>query len=315
MQLERTATSRGHGVWLASRAIAVLGVISLALVTAMPASAATLERIKESGRIKLGYLVDARPLSYRNDAGAAEGYAVALCEHVAEQVKKELALPQLAVEWVPVTLESRLREVQQGNIDLLCAPTSVTLSRRKEVSFSIPVFAGGNRAVLRKDSLAALREALGDTPRTKAVWRGSPAAKVLKDTTFAVVSGTTTETWLAGRRAAFKVDAKIVPVPDYRTGLQQLRDRKADVLFGERSVILAAMDDAARADLVVLDQLFTHESAGMALARGDEDFRLLVDSSLSQFYATGEFGDLYRKWFGEYDVAARAFFQWNTLAQ
>jgi polar amino acid transport system substrate-binding protein len=135
-----------------------------------------LDRIKESGHIKLGYLVDARPFSFRNETGVADGYAVTLCQQVAEQVKKQLALPQLTVDWVPVTLDSRLREVQQGGIDLLCTPTSVTLTRRQEVSFSIPVFAGGNRAVLRADAPAALREALAETPSTKPVWRGSPAA-------------------------------------------------------------------------------------------------------------------------------------------
>ena len=110
---------------------------------AVPAAAATLDRIRESGSIKLGYLADARPFSYRNEAGAAEGYAVALCQQVADQVKKGLALPSLRVDWVPVTPDDRLSDVQQGNVDLLCAPTSATLARRQDVSFSIPIFAGG----------------------------------------------------------------------------------------------------------------------------------------------------------------------------
>ena len=79
----------------------------------MPASAATLDRIRESGSIKLGYLADARPFSFRNEAGAAEGYAVTLCQQVADQVKKGLALPSLSVEWVPVTPDNRLSDVQQ----------------------------------------------------------------------------------------------------------------------------------------------------------------------------------------------------------
>ena len=161
MQFERFAASSGHLQRLASRAIAGFAVVGFALA-AMPASAATLDRIKETGTIKLGYLTDARPFSFRNESGAAEGYAVALCQQVADQAKKELALPSLTVEWVPVTLENRLREVQQGGIDLLCTPTSVTLARRQDVAFSIPVFAGGNRAVVRADAPAALRDALAD---------------------------------------------------------------------------------------------------------------------------------------------------------
>ena len=58
----------------------------------LPAAAATtLDRIKETGRIKFGYLVDARPFSFRNDSGAADGYAVALCQQIAAQMKAQLS--------------------------------------------------------------------------------------------------------------------------------------------------------------------------------------------------------------------------------
>jgi len=258
MQFERFAASSGHLQRLASRVIASFAVVGFALA-AMPASAATLDRIKETGSIKFGYLTDARPFSLRNESGAAEGYGVALCQQIADQAKKELALPGLTVEWVPVTLENRLREVQQGGIDLLCTPTSVTLTRRQDVAFSIPVFAGGNRAVLRADAPAALRDALAQSRGSRAVWRGSPAATVLKGTSLAVVAGTTSEKWLEGRRAELQVDARVVPVPDYRSGLQQLLDRKVDVFFGERSLVLGAMSDSQRKDLVILDRLFTQE--------------------------------------------------------
>lgn len=292
-------------------AIAILSAV-LGVIAAAPASAATLDRIRETGSIRLGYLADARPFSFKTSAGAADGYSVALCQQVADQVSKELQQPGLRVEWVPVTFDNRLSDVQQGNIDLLCAPTSATLARRQDVSFSIPVFAGGNRAVLRADAPDALREALGETRNTRAVWRGAPAAKVLKGTSFAVVSGTTSASWLEDRRAALQVDARIVPVADYRTGLQQLLDGKVDVFFGERSLVLGALTDTAREDVVVLDRLFTHEPFALALARGDEDFRLLVDRSLSQLYASSGFSKLYRQWYGEFDDRTSTYFLWNT---
>lgn len=311
MQSERIEAMRGHQVRLATCAIPIIAV-ALASLTAVPASAATLDRIRGTGAIRLGYLADARPFSFRNEAGAAEGYAIALCQEVADQVKKGLALPSLRVDWVPVPPDDRLSDVQQGNIDLLCAPTSATLARRQDVSFSIPIFAGGNRAVVRANAPAALRDALGESKSPRAVWRGSPAAKVVKGTTFAVVGGTTSDTWLKGRRTALQVDARIVPVVDYRSGLQQLRDGKVDVFFGERSLVLGAMSDPEREDLVILDRLFTHEPLALALARGDEDFRLLVDRSLSQLYASGEFSVLYKRWFGEFDDRTRTYFIWNT---
>jgi polar amino acid transport system substrate-binding protein len=313
MKLERFLIARGSRLSIVSRAPAVLTLFALGCAAALPASAATLDRIKETGHIKLGYLVDARPFTYRSDSGGVEGYGAALCQHIADQVKTQLSLSSLSIDWVPVMGDSRLSEVQQGNVDLMCTPAAVTLSRRQEVSFSIPVFPAGVRAVLRADAPTALRDALSETPSTKPVWRGSPAAKVLEKTTFAVVSGTTTEEWLKGGLKKFQIDAKVVTVPDYRTGLQHVKDGKAHVFFGDRAVVLGAIDSASRKDFQILDRMLTHEPASFALARSDEDFRLLVDRTLSQLYPSTGFRDLYTKWIGEFDTGARAFFQWNTV--
>lgn len=314
MQVERSTTSPSHRVWSASRAIATFAVVCIGLAAANSVSAATLDRIKESGHIKFGYIAEAAPFTSKSAAGAAEGYGVALCNEIAEQVKTKLGLPQLTVDWVQVTIEDRLQQVQQGNVDLLCTPTIETLGRRQDVSFSLPVFAGGNRAVLRKDASEALRTALADHPATKPVWRGSPAAKVLENTTFAVVSGTTTEAWLKERAATFQVNAKIVPVADYRSGLHELVDRKVSVFFGERSLVESALDDTTRPNVMILGRLFTHEQAALALARGDDDFRLVVDGALSQLYGSDGFADMVKKYFGAFDERARTYFQWNTLA-
>src|SRR6187551_1870330 len=111
MHFERFAT-RGHQLRLSSRAIALFAVSCIALTTALPAAAATLDRIRETGRIKFGYLVDARPFSFQNAAGDPEGYGVRLCQGVAVRVKAQLSLSDLAVDWVPVSIENRMQQIQ-----------------------------------------------------------------------------------------------------------------------------------------------------------------------------------------------------------
>ena len=316
MQVQRSARARRHQGSPARRVLARIIPAAFALMATLPAVAGTtLDRIKETGRIKFGYLVDARPFSFRNDSGAADGYAVALCQQIAAQMKAQMSSPNLAVEWVPVTLDTRLSDVERGNVDLLCAPTSVTLERREDVAFSIPIFEGGNRAVLRNDSAVVLRRALAENPELRPVWRGEPAAKVLRATKFAVVSGTTTEDWLKSRRTELQVDAKIVPVANYREGVQALLNHQADVLFGESSAIVGVMDEEARKNLTVFDRKFTHELMALAQARDNDDFRLLVDRALTKFYDSPEFRDLYAKWNGPFDADAHAFFLSYALAQ
>jgi polar amino acid transport system substrate-binding protein len=299
MQLERSA-------------FALVGLIAVAWT--IPVSASTLDRVAQTGHLRLGYLADARPFTY-GESGTPEGYAVPLCQKIADSVKTRLGLSQLAVDWVKVDFGSRLREVEQGRIDLLCTPTGETLERRQQVSYSKPVFPGGMRAVIRGDAPAALREALAETPSPRPVWRGAPAAKVLEGTSFAVVSGTTSESWLARRLATFQINARVVPVPDYRAGLQALRERKADVFFGDRAIVLGAMDKPSSENIVILDRRFTHEPLALALARNDDDFRLLVDRSLSEAFSAEDFGTLYGGCCGAFDEGTRAFFQWNTILQ
>ena len=306
-------SARRQQLSLASRFSAALTFIALACAVALPVSAATLDRIKETGRIRLGYLADARPFTSRGEGGGVVGYGAELCGQIVEQIKTQLSLSQLTVEWVPVGVQDQLRQVEQGSVDLHCVPAPITLSRREKVSFSIPVFPGGVRAVVRADAPFQLRDALAVKPSPKPTWRGSPAAKVLEQTTFVVVPGMTTEEWLARTAKKLQIDARIVTAPDYRSALKQLQQRKADVFFGDRAVVLGALDSAQRTDFLILDRMLTHEAVALALARGDDDFALVVDTALSRMYEDESFADLYRKWFGDFEDVARTFFEWVTL--
>ena len=110
----------------------------------------TLDRIKETGEIRLAYRADASPFSFELD-GKPGGYSVNLCLEVAEALKDDLNLPQLSASFVKVTAENRFDAVAKGAIDLLCEATSVTLKRRETMDFSIPTFVSGASLVIRPD--------------------------------------------------------------------------------------------------------------------------------------------------------------------
>jgi polar amino acid transport system substrate-binding protein len=169
--------------------------------------------------------------------------------------------------------------------------------------------------VIRADAPAPLRHLLAGSRPDTPVWRGSPASRLLEEQKYAVVAGTSTETWLAERGSTLGIKAQVKPVPDYRTALQLLVDGKVDVFFGERSVVLGAMNDTMRDKLAVVQRMFTRDLAGLALTRGDDDFRLVVDTSLSTLYGSKEFATEYAKWFGPLDEDTSTFFMWNRLGQ
>lgn len=280
------------------------------------ASAQALDRIRKTGILHLGYYADAGPFSYQDESGKPAGYAIELCREFAKDLKNELGLPALNVEFLQVTGENRFESVQQGKVDLLCGPSVETLTRRKEVSYSLPIFPGGLGALMRADGPAQVREILsGHEPPYRPLWRGS-LAMALQKRSFAVVQGTTSLNWLTGKLEEFKIDGKLVPVASHKDGVQRVLDRSADVLFGERSILLdAKRNNPAGKDLIVLDRLFTYEPLAFALARNDEDFRLLVDRSLSELSRSGETQTLYRRFFGEPDQNTLAFFRLRTIGE
>jgi putrescine:ornithine antiporter len=283
-----------------------------ALLAPRPAEAQTLDRVKSAGKIAFGY-EPARPFSYKDESGNAAGYSVALCRKIADDLKAELKLPALAVEWVPVTLEGRFADVAQGKVDLLCGADSVTLARRADVSFSIPIFPGGIGALLRADAPSGLRDILERRPPSRPLWRGTPA-QVLQEQTFSVVANTTSATWLAERLDTLQLTAKVVPVDSFAAGIDALLAGKANVFFGDRAILLdAAARSPSAGDLSVLDRHFTSEPIAFALKRGDEDFRLAVDRSLSRQFRSEDFTALYTKWFGKPDREARDFFRLSAL--
>jgi polar amino acid transport system substrate-binding protein len=295
-----TQTWRGGAALLAT----------LLLLLTLPATAAgTLDKAKESGKLVLGYRADTRPFAF-SDAGKPAGFSVALCQKVADAVKAELKLPSLAVEFVPLTATNRFEAVQQGRVDLSCGTDTPTLERRALVDFSIPIFFAGTGALLRSDADRQLRDALENRPDpAQPVWRGAPGV-FSANVVLAVVGGTTIEKSLIERLRARRVTVTVAPVTDYATGVQMVRERRAAALFGDRPVLLDAAKRAPDAgDLSVLERRFTREPLALALRRGDDAFRLLVDKTLSRLFRSPDLAPLYTTYFGAPDPGVLEFFQ------
>lgn len=119
---------------------------------------------------------------------------------------------------------------------------------------------------------------------------------------------------VARRIEALRLTAKLLSVPSYEAGIEQVVARRADVFFAERAILLdAAARNQSPGDLQVLDRYFTHEPLALALARNNDDFRLIVDATLGHLYTSEEFPGLYAKWFGPLDEQTRAFFAATAL--
>ena len=283
-------------------------LVTLLLVTLQAFAAGTLDKVKESGKLTLGYRADTRPFAF-SDGGQPAGFSVALCQKVADAVKAELKLPALAVAFVPLTATDRFEAVQQGRVDLSCGTDTPTLGRRALADFSIPIFFAGTGALLRADADRRLRDAMEDRPApTQPVWRGAPGV-FSSNVVFAAVGGTTVEKSLIDGLRTRRISVTVARVPDYAAGVQMVMERRAAALFGDRPVLLDAAKRGPADELMVLERRFTREPLALALRRGDDAFRLLVDRSLSRLFRSPEIGPLYTSYFGTPDPGVLEFFQ------
>jgi ABC-type amino acid transport substrate-binding protein len=111
-----------------------------------------------------------------------------------------------------------------------------------------------------------------------------------------------------------KLIPKILTVKEVGAGIQSVLDGRSNAFFVNRALLLDAVKRSpGMADLQVLDRLFTHDTVALAIPRGDEDFRLLVDKALSRTFLSNEIGDIYGKWFGQANENALAFFRLVAL--
>jgi polar amino acid transport system substrate-binding protein/glutamate/aspartate transport system substrate-binding protein len=256
----------------------MLRVIALVLTVcalAGAASAQTVDAVKASGKLRIGYRLDAVPFSYRNDSGQPAGYTVDLCRLVAEGVKRSLNLKELDIVYVPVSTEERFEAVRSKKIDMLCGATTVTLSRRELVDFSVLTFFTGASVMVRA---------------------GGPASfSALAGKTIAVRTGTTTENALTATRKNDGIAAKVVGVKDHAEGAALLTAGKADAYFADQAILFWLATRAGQGKLVVSSSIFRPEPYAIALPLGDTQFRLLVDTQLSAIYQSGAILDTF-KW-------------------
>lgn len=246
-----------------------------------PVAAQTLDRIAADKTFRIGYRHFAPPYSYATSTGKPAGFIVDLCREVAASVQQALKLPKLDIQYVEVTAENRFEAVRDGRIDVLCEPSSMTMSRRALVDFSLPTFIDGAGVVTRGKPVKGLEELAG--------------RKV------GVLKGTTTAETLRSTLAQMRINADIVTVTDHPEGLRQLADGKLDAYFGDRGILHYLMTHSPNGgNLALSDQYFTFETYALGVPRGDQAFRLVVDSTLADLYRTERIRQIYARTFGEF---------------
>jgi len=244
----------------------------------------TLKRVLETGEFRIGYVPDAPPLSFRDSNGNVVGYSIDLCRHIASAVRDELGLEKIDIVFAPLeSMEQRLSAIENGDVDIECGATTVTLTRRERVDFTLMTFITGSAVLSRKSS---------------------PLDRIddIDGQAIAVLSGTTTEDVMRRMIEVNEYDVELQMITSHDEGMQLLNERKVAGYASDRAMLIGQVfrDANAENQYAMTRSSLSFEPYAMMIPRGDTEFRLVADRALASLFRGARIRRVYHNWFGRY---------------
>ncbi len=240
----------------------------------------TLQKIKDSGTIVVGYRDSSIPFSYiADDPNQPMGYAHDLEMKVVEAVKEKLNMPDLKVRYNLITSQTRIPLVQNGTVDFECGSTTNNVERQKQVAFSNGFFEIGTRLLTKTDS-------------------GIKDFEDLKGKTLVTTAGTTSERYIRQYNDEKKMDTNIISAKDHGEGFLMLENGRADAFMMDDVLLAGEKAKAKNPDeWVIVGTPQSFEIYGCMMRKDDPEFKTVVDDALTSVFSSGEINSIYDKWF------------------
>ncbi|MGM8870132.1 glutamate/aspartate ABC transporter substrate-binding protein [Psychrobacter sp. 2Y5] len=240
----------------------------------------TLQKIKDSGTIVVGYRDSSIPFSYiADDPNQPMGYAHDLEMKVVEAVKQELNMPDLNVRYNLITSQTRIPLVQNGTVDFECGSTTNNEERQKQVGFSNGFFEIGTRLLTATDS-------------------GINDFADLDGETLVTTAGTTSERYIRQYIDENQMDTNVISAKDHGEAFLMLENGRADAFMMDDVLLAGEKAKAKNPDeWVIVGEPQSFEIYGCMLRKDDSEFKAVVDKALTNVFSSGEINSIYDKWF------------------
>lgn len=258
-----------------------IGAVSLGLASighcAEPSG--TMKKIKDSGTILIGYRADAVPFSMVEGSNNPTGYTIDLCSRIVDNIKQELALPDLKVKYVLVKSGDRIQKMVDGEDDLECASTTNTKERAAKVGFANTIFVTSTRILVKSDS-------------------GIKGIDDLKDRKIAIAQGASVAPLISKIDAEKQLNIKYSRVKDFTEGFDAIEAGRVDAFVSDDIQFAGFIGRSSHPKnyAVVGDPLST-DPLSIMMRKDDSQLQNIVNRTLSNLVASGEFNKIYNKWF------------------
>ena len=267
-----------------------LAIIALSCVPATPGPAAppgpkpVLEKVKETGVLKVGFREAAVPFAYVNEKGEYVGFSVDMAKLLVKKLSEYLGRD---VKLVPIAVEARTRVplVANETIDISMECCTHTAARDEVVDFSLPFFVAETLFMIRAEDYE------------------SGAIRTLKDLNGKIVGATRGTTNL---EALEKVVEKGIIKPkdliiteSHPKGFFALKTKKIDAYFTDSSLLMGLKMKAEHPEnYVIIPESIHAEPYAFPVREGDSDFLDFVNNFIIWTLVTGKYYEIYDKWMG-----------------
>ncbi|WP_387464061.1 ABC transporter substrate-binding protein [Photorhabdus sp. RM323S] len=253
-----------------SRVLVTALLAGLALVTGV-AKADKLDDIKKAGTVRIAVFDSNPPFGFIDpQTKKLAGYDVDIANAIANDLGVKLELR-------PTNPANRLPLLVSKKIDLIAANFTVTDERAKQVDFSIPYFATGQKFIARKGVLKSPDD--------------------IKNLRIGADKGTVQEITLREHYPT----AKVISYDDTPLAFAALRNGNVQAITQDDAKLvglLANVPAAQKAEFEISPFSITREYQAVAAVKGQERLVEAVNQTLLKLEKEGEAEKIYNRWFG-----------------
>jgi glutamate/aspartate transport system substrate-binding protein len=259
--------------------VCIAATAALYAVTALAQDSGTLKKIRDTGKIVMGVRDSSSPLSYTLGGGQYAGYHVELCQKAIDNIRTQLKLPKLEIQYMAVTSQNRIPLTENGTIDIECGSTTNNAARQKQVAFASTTYITEVRTAVKANS-------------------GITSISQLNNRSVTTTTGTTSVQHLRKHERATGIDFKEIYGKDHADSFLLLDSGRADAFVMDDN-ILAGLIATARnpADFRIVGEVLSVEPIAIMLRKDDAPFKKAVDDTIRAMVKSGELEKLYNKWF------------------
>ena len=239
----------------------------------------TLKKINDSGVINMGHREASVPFAYMGPDGKPVGYTVELCYRIIDRIKDTLKMPNLDVNLVPVTSQTRIPLLANGTIDIECGSTTKNLTRSKQIDYLAITFITGTKLGVKKGS-------------------GINEIEDLDGKVVALSLGTTNEKAIKRIAEQKGLNIKYLMVKDHPQAWLALETDRVDAYATDHSLLaglITSSKDPSKYEIV--GRFLSYDPYSIMIRRDDSAMRLLGNSVLADLMRSGEILKIYDKWF------------------